>query len=79
MARDGQRAERASPAKEAGCGRDACSIGESVTFAQLMRAKTKPRSVSDVRWRIELRRRADAQRYTLGVNPDYVFTCRRRG
>ena len=35
------------------------------TFAAISRAGKKPQEVSDIRWRIELRRRANPDRYAL--------------
>lgn len=36
-----------------------------VPTGALMRAKTKPANTSAVRWRMELRRRANAERYAM--------------
>ena len=54
--------------------RDACwEATKPVRLGELMHAKRKPANTSDVRWRIELRRRAMLKRYDchcLDVAPD---------
>jgi len=40
-------------------------VSQPVPLAALMTAKRKPENTSDVRWRIELRRRARADYYAL--------------
>ena len=42
---------------------DAFSATAPVSFDKLSRAKTKPANTSDIRWRMELRRRAMARRF----------------
>ncbi len=44
-------------------GYDVFSATAPVSFDKLSRAKTKPANTSDIRWRMELRRRAMARRY----------------
>ena len=47
-----------------------------VSVEIIMKARKKPKGVSDVRWRIELRRRANKKRYSNGIfmapNPDIL-------
>ena len=47
-----------------------------VSVAVIMNARGKPKGVSDVRWRIELRRRANKQRYSnrffMAPSPDML-------
>jgi hypothetical protein len=42
-------------------------FGEQVSNATLMKARKQPRGCSNIRWRIELRRRMDAKRYDLAA------------
>ena len=44
---------------------DAIRAVTVVPLGELTRAKTKPRNCSDVRWRIELRRRKNAEYYQM--------------
>ena len=56
---------------------DAFLATAPVTFANLSKAKTKPRNTSDIRWRMELRRRAMQRQFGLKnmdmlPNPDIL-------
>ena len=43
----------------------ALAVSRPVPTEQLMKAPCKPENTSDVRWRIELRRRANPERYAM--------------
>ena len=45
------------------CRIDAVSATAPVSFLTLSHARTKPANTSDIRWRMELRRRATAKQY----------------
>ena len=47
--------------------RNALEKTAPVSAAVIMKARKQPKGVSDVRWRIELRRRANKQRYSNGI------------
>ncbi len=44
---------------------EAYQCGHLVPNATIMRARRKPKGVSDIRWHMELRRRANPQHYAL--------------
>lgn len=46
------------------------SGNERISDRELMSRKSKPASVSDARWRIELRRRRQAEYFRLCPHPD---------
>ncbi len=47
--------------------RNALEKTAPVSVEIIMKARKKPKGVSDVRWRIELRRRANKKRYSNGI------------
>ena len=48
----------------------AIKMSAPVPVAYLMRARRKPENTSDARWRMELRRRANEERYAQADPPE---------